>query len=160
MPKIFLPSVKNESGVSGESSPADELFDLFAGSPLQQRAVCIWHPLLAQAAQSHAEDMLHRGYFSHTSPEGVWSNKRVRITGYRLVDWFRDDTNNVESIGAGYATVGELWQAWLLSPMHRLHVLGEQSYGIQINVGVGYAAQVGAPLFGVTWVLVSAPPEV
>lgn len=40
--------------------------------------------LLAQAATSHATDMVTRDYFDHTSPEGVGPNARIRAAGFPL----------------------------------------------------------------------------
>lgn len=160
MPKIFLPSVKNEGGVAGESSPADELFALMVADPGQKRVGMRLDARLAKAAQLHCEDCLRRGYFSHETPEGVWSNKRVRLTGYVLPNWYDDDKNYVESLDGGQQTVELAWQAWLDSPVHRTHVLGLiPFYAEQICVGVGYFFLPNASLFKHCWAVVSCPPE-
>lgn len=159
---LHLPFVANNAVMGGTGEPhgmAAELFALMVADPLQKRPVCVWDSRLAQAAQAHCEDMVRRGYFSHESPDGVWPNKRARLAGYALVDWYKDDHNNIESIGGGYATAGEVWDGWLKSPLHRLHVLGEESYVNQVNVGTGYFALYDAPLFDVCWAVVSAQAE-
>jgi hypothetical protein len=162
MTTIWLPYVTNATtivGGTGEpSGMAALLYDTMRHDPLQKRPTCVWSVPLAHAAQSHCEDMVRRGYFSHTSPEGIWPNKRARLAGYKLAD-FEDDKNNIESIGGGYKTVDEVWTGWLFSPLHRLHVLGEESYASQVNVGTGYFMMVDAPLFDVCWAVVSAPVE-
>lgn len=137
-----------------------QLFDVMRSNPLQRRLHCVWDSRLAYAAQAHAEDMVRRGYFSHTTPEGICSNGRVRAQGYKLPNGYPDSKNFVESIGGGYETVEAVWQGWLDSPDHRRHVLGETDfYAGQTNVGIGYAAQTNAPLFDAAWVLLSAPDE-
>lgn len=163
MPTVFAPFIVNASTVIGEgdASIAEQLFERMKADPLQGRVGMTLDARLAKAAQAHCEDCLRRGYFSHMTPEGVWSNKRVRLTGYKLPDWYADNLNYVESIGGGYETVEEVWAAWLDSPDHRTHVLGLiPFYAEQVNVGVGYAALDGAPLFDFVWGLVSAPLEV
>lgn len=163
MPSVFLPFVVNATTVIGEGAPsvADQLFAMMRDDPLQQRVGMVLDARLAKAIQLHCEDCLRRGYFSHESPEGVWSNKRVRLAGYGLPNWYADDANYVESLGGGYETAEKVWASWLLSPTHRKHVLGEvQFYRDQTFVGVGFAFRIGAPLFDFVWGLVTAPPEV
>ena len=164
MPTTYLSYVANANTVIGgtgqPSGMAAQLFERMRSDPLQKRPTVVWSVQLANAAQSHCEDMVRRGYFSHESPEGVWPNKRARLAGYALPDWYLDDKNNIESIAGGYTTVDEVWDGWLLSPMHRLHVLGEESYVSQIYVGCGFFALIDAPLFDTCWAVVSAPEEV
>lgn len=163
MPVNRLPYIANAATVIGEGGPSGNvgaLFDLMRHDPAQRRPSCTWDSRLARCAQEHCEDMVKRGYFAHVTPEGMWPNKRARLAGYDLVSWFADNANNCESIGGGYATAGEVWDAWLKSPLHRPHCLGEESYASQIFIGAGYFAQADAPLFDICWAIVSCLPEV
>jgi uncharacterized protein YkwD len=75
-----------------------------------------YNPVLEQAAQQKANDMAKKGYFAHTSPEGLtsWS-------------WF-------DRVGYIYAYAGEnlaidfqdsidVSQAWMNSPTHRANII-------------------------------------
>lgn len=77
------------------------------------------NPLLTQAATLKAKDMVERGYFDHTSPDGTapW-------------DW-------MDAVGYDYAYAGEnlaihffdserVHDAWMQSPSHRANILQEK----------------------------------
>ncbi|HEX9940440.1 MAG TPA: CAP domain-containing protein [Thermoanaerobaculia bacterium] len=93
-------------------------------------------PRLNEAAQRHAEDMLLRSYYNHSSPEGNGPSDRVRKSGYtaQLVG---------ENIARGPVTVNEAMDNWLASREHRRNLLnpGFRDLGVGIAVGrnsVGY----------------------
>ncbi len=57
----------------------------------QERVKAGLHPLAANlhlriAAQRHAKDMHKRGYFSHTTPEGIDYVDRIRAANYLVID--------------------------------------------------------------------------
>lgn len=62
-----------------------------------------WNATLAQVAQTKAEDMAKKNYFSHVDPKGYGMNYYVNKAGYRLPDfWLKDVKKNFcESIAAG-----------------------------------------------------------
>lgn len=87
-------------------------------------------PRLNAAAQAHAEDMLLRSYYNHSTPEGTGPSARVRKTGYpaRLV---------AENIARGPFTVAEAMDNWMASREHRRNLLhpGFAHLGVGIAVG-------------------------
>jgi len=91
---------------------------------------------LNAAAQRHAEDMLLRSYYSHSSLEGTSPGDRVRKSGYtpRLVG---------ENIARGALAVDEVMDNWMASQEHRRNLLhpGFSDLGVGVAVGrnsVGY----------------------
>jgi uncharacterized protein YkwD len=108
---------------------------------------------LAEAASSHARDMVDRGYFSHVSPGGLTVLDRVFRAGWRARG--RARVGEVLAWGSGrLSTPRSLVTAWLRSPGHR-RVLLDAGHR---TVGVGVAR--GAPRRGargsLTAVLVAA----
>ncbi len=84
---------------------------------------------LMKTAQAHAEDMARRGYFAHSSPEGVQPWQRVEQAGYRY--------NYVgENIVLGARTADMATKLWMDSPGHRSNILD----GKFVETGVGIAA--------------------
>lgn len=83
---------------------------------------------LDRAAQRHAEDMLARSFYSHTSPEGTSALARVQKAGYL--------SHRVgENIAEGEVTVEEVMGGWMKSAGHRENILD----GGFTHVGVGLA---------------------
>lgn len=85
---------------------------------------------LNAAAQAHAEDMLLRSYYNHSTPEGAGASARVRKSGYpaRLV---------AENIARGPVAVNEAMDNWMASREHRRNILhpGFTHLGVGIAVG-------------------------
>ncbi len=163
--KTYLPLALGNGPTEpvGQYDPdvAGLLFDLLVSDPQQRRGRCIWDERLAKCAQEHAIDMATRGYFSHLTPEGVNANKRARLAGYALPNWYDDDKNYIESIAGGQDTAGIAWAMLLNSPVHRTHLLGlTKFYAEQTFVGTGFAYVPTSTQFKRCYVIVSAPPEV
>ena len=170
--QLFVPSVSTDgsAGGSGDDEPIVQcilneneqaIADLMVTDAGQQRVNPICDSILSQVARARARDMANRNYFSHTTPEGDGPNLLVREAGYPLPDWYGDDqgSNNIESIGAGYATPDENWTGWLNSSQHRTHVLGtQQFYADQRAYGVGYYYNPDS-VYKHYWVFLSAPVE-
>jgi uncharacterized protein YkwD len=94
---------------------------------------------LARAARGHAEDMVRRDYFDHTSPGGTTLKDRVRAAGYgKPGQGWRAGENIGWGTGAR-ATPKALVDAWLGSDGHRRILLS----GDYRELGVGVAG--GAP---------------
>jgi uncharacterized protein YkwD len=70
-----------------------------------------WNEQLATAAQTHAEDMVRRGFFSHVNPDGVGFSERIEAAGY---PWMVIG----ENIANGYTSVKETVDAWRRSKGH------------------------------------------
>ena len=78
----------------------------------------VWDEALAAVARAHSIDMVQRGYFSHTCPDGVGPFDRMRNAGitYRTAG---------ENIAAGYRTPEAVLEGWMNSPGHRDNILNE-----------------------------------
>lgn len=117
-------------------------------------------PVLTAVARSRAQDMATRRYFSHVTPDGYGPNQITRAAGYCLPSsWGTGRSDNyVESIGAGYRTAEDAWQAWMSSRCHKTHLLAAQSfYRSQTRFGIGYYFDPASP-YRRYWVVITAPP--
>ncbi len=99
-------------------------------------------PLVADAtltavARAHSTDMVARGFFSHTNPDGLGPFDRMRAAGY-------DGRLMGENIAAGYPTAAAVMDAWMNSTGHRANIL---TCGYT-QIGIGEA--LGGP-YGATW---------
>ena len=90
-----------------------------------------WNDTLAKAAKLKAEDMMKKGYFAHTSPEGLtpwyWlgqQNYSFLYAGENLAVHF-DETEDVED-------------AWLDSPTHKANIVNPHFSEIGIAVVEGF----------------------
>jgi uncharacterized protein YkwD len=92
------------------------------------------NPVLVSVAQAHSQDMAERGYFDHTSPEGMSPFDRMRRAGYRggLMG---------ENIAAGQPTSQAVMRAWMNSPGHRANIL---NCGYTV-IGIGVSTRAGTP---------------
>ena len=84
---------------------------------------------LTTAAQKHSDDMSTRGYFSHTTPDGVTFATRITAAGY--------PRPAAENIAQGSTTAAQTMRMWMNSPGHRRNILN-CSY---TKLGVGVATQ-------------------
>lgn len=143
MTDLFFPVILNKGkkenyNPCGMNGLATQVADMLINSDWQQRPRIICHPLLVLAAQNKADEMAVRDYLSHTNPDGVTANENVRLSGYRLPDWYELKGNNVESWAFGYDTVERAIAGLLKSPTHRNHIAGESNfYRSQECFGVG-----------------------
>lgn len=82
---------------------------------------------LGEAAQDHAEDMVARDYFAHTSPDGASTiSSRIDEVNY-------DFSAAGENLAAGFNSPQEVVTAWLNSPSHRENLLDPDF----VDVGFG-----------------------
>ncbi len=102
---------------------------------------------LDEAAQLHAEDMLRRGYFSHTSPQG--GNVQGRYVAAGGSRWELVAENIARCDGCAppvtNATVEWLQNGWMNSPEHRENILRQ---GLT-RFGFGVAADARKGLYAV-----------
>jgi len=86
--------------------------------------------LLEQAAKLKAEDMALKGYFSHTSPEGIapwyWFDK----VGYKFA-------YAGENLAVNFLDSSILHQAWLNSPSHKANIINSNFSEIGISTSQG-----------------------
>jgi uncharacterized protein YkwD len=103
-----------------------------------------WDPLLCKMARMHSEDMAHRGYFAHETPEGLEPKDRGRLLGLLH---FRVLAENI-AFNKGFVDPGAFAvERWLTSGGHRANILyvGFQSSAIGSYVaadGSVYLTQV------------------
>ena len=107
--------------------------------------------LLDQAAQGKADDMMSRGYYSHTSPEGnsplYWLDK----VGYKY-------QNVGENLDLSYVATNEVVNsAWMNSPEHRDNIL--RSAFTEIGIGVASGLYQGQQVTFVVQEFASPLPE-
>ena len=80
----------------------------------------IWDPLLCRMARTHSEDMAHRNYFAHETPEGLDPKDRGRALG---ILHFRVLGENI-AYNKGVTDPGSFAvERWLLSGAHRANIL-------------------------------------
>lgn len=80
---------------------------------------------LDQAAADRARDMLHRGYFDHTAPDGNRFSKWVQNVNYK---YFYVG----ENLAIDFNDAGEAFHAWLGSPEHLENIIRPQYHEIGV----------------------------
>jgi len=75
----------------------------------------VWNPAVAAVAQAHSEDMLARGFFSHTNPDGASPFDRLAAANI-------DFSSAAENIAFGYPTAEAVLAGWLGSLGHRANI--------------------------------------
>lgn len=81
---------------------------------------------LTVVAEAHSSDMIRRGYFSHTGPDGSTPFSRMAKSGLSFF-------TGGENIAMGQPTPEAVVQTWMDSPGHRANILNP-GYG---SIGVG-----------------------
>jgi uncharacterized protein YkwD len=84
---------------------------------------------LTTAARAHSTDMAARGYFNHTTPEGVTFDARINGAGY---SW----SYVAENIAVGQPDPAAVMAAWMDSDGHRRNILNCELR--HIGVGLAY----------------------
>lgn len=99
----------------------------------------ILDPILNKAAQSHAEDMLRRSYYSHYSPEGKSVGDRFKAAGGDR--WLLTAENIARCEGCKPPIiedyVRQMQEGWMNSPGHRANILrkGLTAFGYGLVIG-------------------------
>jgi uncharacterized protein YkwD len=75
-----------------------------------------WDARIAEVAMAHSRDMVERGYFSHTSPDGRSLVDRLWAAGVRFA-------TATENIAHGRLTSGAVFDQWHASPVHLANML-------------------------------------
>ncbi|MEA5619188.1 CAP domain-containing protein [Cronbergia sp. UHCC 0137] len=106
-------------------------------------------PLLSEAAQNHAQDMLTRQYFDHISPDGKNPRDRYLAVGGspRLGIGENIVQSSVKGLGLSYGEAEDFQRGWMYSNGHRANVLNRRytkfGYGITTHPnGEVYAVQM------------------
>ncbi len=112
----FMPNVLVElTNIRREEAEVDEL---------------IVDSLLIEAAQMKAEDMAQKGYFAHTSPEGITPWYWFDQVGY-------DYRYAGENLAVNFIDPYSIDRAWMASPLHRSNVINEKFKEIGIAQAIG-----------------------
>ncbi len=88
------------------------------------------NPVLTAAAQAKANDMAAKGYFAHTSPEGLDSWHWFKEAGY-------DYQYAGENLAVNFSDSGDVEKAWMNSPTHRDNIVNPKYTEIGIAVATG-----------------------
>ncbi len=96
--------------------------------------------VLNAVAQRHAEDMVAKGYFSHTGQDGSTLGNRMKRNGYKFC-------YAAENIASGQRSASETMTAWRNSAGHNKNNLSRKP----TEVGAGFAGNS-------MWVLVFGKP--
>lgn len=100
---------------------------------------------LTKAAQDKAEDMLKKGYFSHTSPDGRLPWDFIQSVGYNYLV-------AGENLAVNFIEAEDIKTAWMNSPTHKANILNKnfEEIGIGITQGEyqGHQAIFVAQMFG------------
>ncbi|MFD7321602.1 sigma-70 family RNA polymerase sigma factor [Streptomyces sp. NPDC059875] len=73
-------------------------------------------PRLAEAARDYARDMVRRGYYAHSSPEGEFADARISSAGYTWSAW-------AENLARGTADPAAVFEGWMDGAMHQENML-------------------------------------
>lgn len=87
-------------------------------------------PVLEEAAQLKANDMAEKGYFAHTSPEGLAPWYWLDEAGYR---YFAAG----ENLAVNFSDSKNVEEAWMDSPSHRANILSNNFTEIGIATARG-----------------------
>ncbi len=143
------------------NSDEQALFNLMKNNGGQHRVGMVLNPLLCKVARAKALDMANRNYFAHIDPSGHGANYLVRQAGYVLpAEGYSTSpsANNIESLAAGRASAGEVFNAFIGESAHRAHILGENAFwASQNHVGVGFVSVPGSTYQYYTCVITCPP---
>jgi uncharacterized protein YkwD len=91
-------------------------------------------PLLSQAAQNHAEDMLARQFFAHVNPDGVNPSGRFRAVGGQMGAGENIYRRTGGTTALSYGLAEKAQTGWMESDGHRANLLspGYQAFGYGI----------------------------
>lgn len=88
-------------------------------------------PVLEAAAEAKAADMVAKGYFAHTSPEGKDPWYWFEQVGYEYA-------YAGENLAVDFTDSGDVERAWMNSPLHRDNVLNKNYTEIGIATASGF----------------------
>ena len=140
-------SVRSSSPISALQKFRQEVLDL-VNVERKKRGLSLLtrNPLLEKSAQAHADDMVKRNYFSHTSPDGSTPEDRIRATGYLAKPCTNCSVSFSygENIAKGQRDAKEAMADWMSSKIHRDNILQRDFK----EFGLGYAGDVWVQNFG------------
>ncbi len=90
--------------------------------------------ILTQAAKSHSQEMIDKGYFSHNSYNGDSSSARLERFGY---DSYKKVGENIAWGSGSLASPENIFQRWLDSPGHRENIFDSDYREVGIGTATG-----------------------
>lgn len=90
-----------------------------------------YNTVLEEAARQKAEDMMIRGYFAHTSPEGLTPWHWIKEAGYSY-------EYAGENLAINFSDSVDVTKAWMESPGHRANILSSHFTEIGVATVKGY----------------------
>jgi uncharacterized protein YkwD len=99
---------------------------------------------LRRAAVGHSADMVSRGFFEHTSPNGVTMVDRIMASRYASPRYGWAFGENLAWGTGNLATPRAIMKAWMESPGHRANVVKRAYREIGIGVVTGVPSDRGA----------------
>ncbi len=87
-------------------------------------------PVLTEAARMKAEDMAEKGYFAHTSPEGITPWYWFDVVGYNY--YYAG-----ENLAVNFTNAYQVDEAWMESPKHKENIVNEHFEEIGIATATG-----------------------
>ena len=109
----------------------------FTGDERVAKKPLYWSHPLGEAARFHSQDMLDKGFFDHTSPDGT-------TAGERVARWYTESGIG-ENIAMGYSDAWQVTiQGWMCSPGHRANIMT----GSWTELGTGVVASYYTQNFG------------
>ncbi|MCD8180151.1 MAG: CAP domain-containing protein [Firmicutes bacterium] len=112
-----------------ESDMEQEVFELVNEVRAENGLSALtWAEDLAEIARAHSADMINRGFFSHTNPDGESPFDRLKSNGisYRAA---------AENIACGQRTAEAVMESWMNSSGHRANILSSSVK----EIGIGAA---------------------
>lgn len=101
--------------------------------------------VLNRAAQLKAEDMARKGYFAHTSPEGITPWYWLNVVGYSY-------SYAGENLAVHFIDSQDVTEAWMNSPTHRANIVHgaytEVGTGVAVGMYEGYETVFVAQVYG------------
>lgn len=105
----------------------------------------VYNNSLAKAAQTKADDMLARGYFSHNTPDGKTPWSFIESANYNYI-------MAGENLAVNFTQAESVEAAWMNSPGHKANILNKnfEEIGIGVSQGdyQGHEAIFVAQMFG------------
>jgi len=86
--------------------------------------------VLDKAAQAKADDMLAKGYFAHTSPDGRVPWDFIQAAGYNYL-------SAGENLAVNFVEAENVETAWMNSPTHKANILNKNFEEIGIGISQG-----------------------
>ncbi|MEV6524936.1 CAP domain-containing protein [Longispora sp. NPDC051575] len=91
---------------------------------------------LAVSARMHSADMIKRGFFDHTNPDGKSPGERIAAAGFSGGAWG-------ENIAAGQRDAASVMKAWMNSPGHKANIVNCKFKFLGVGVADGASSKYG-----------------